>query len=333
MTAARHAAATATQERGAAEGRAGGGAALDSGLKSYARTEETAALLDQIGLAVGCSRPLLMVNELGESVTVRCGTRRAADCPSCAALYRGDVSTLLRSGVLDHGGVVVMLTLTAPSFGRVHRVPKTPSPRLSDRARAAWEKRSRRRCPCGATHRPGDDLAGVPLDPDQYDGAGQVRWNRGTGRLWNRTATRCTRALGLDERLPYALIAEPQARGAMHFHGLLRVPEVAPLDIYIDSAGRRRSRRVESAVAGSETIVDGEAMRWGAQVVAEVITTADGRHARRSVGSRKVVDLCRQGSRCCPTAGGTLAARRGNCAPHAMRGQSRCRLVHDSLSP
>ncbi|WP_158716344.1 replication initiator [Blastococcus sp. Marseille-P5729] len=285
MTAARHAAATATQERGAAEGRAGGAAALDQVSKSYARrTDETVELLERVGIAVGCSRPLRMVNEVGETIEVRCGTRRAADCPSCSALYRGDVSALLRSGVLDHGGIVVMLTLTAPSFGRVHRVPKPASPRLADRHRAAWVKRARRRCPCGMIHRPGDDLAGVPLDADRYDVAAQVRWNRRTGVLWNRTATRLTRALGLDGRLPYALVAEPQARGAMHFHGLLRVPDEATLGIYRDSAGRRRSRRIELAVAAAETVVDGEVMRWGSQVIAEVITTSDGRHARRSIG-------------------------------------------------
>ncbi len=58
-----------------------------------------------------------------------CGTRRETLCPPCASLYRGDAFALVAAGlrggkevpetVAEHPAV--LLTLTAPSFGAVHR--------------------------------------------------------------------------------------------------------------------------------------------------------------------------------------------------------------------
>ena len=61
-------------------------------------------------------------------VHVRCGNRRASECPSCSRLYAADMFHLIRAGVTggktvpesvaDHP--LLFATLTAPSFGRVH---------------------------------------------------------------------------------------------------------------------------------------------------------------------------------------------------------------------
>jgi Replication initiator protein, pSAM2 len=59
-----------------------------------------------------------------------CGTRRATLCGSCAEVYRGDARQLVRAGLNGGKGVpveislrpAVFATLTAPSFGAVHRV-------------------------------------------------------------------------------------------------------------------------------------------------------------------------------------------------------------------
>lgn len=62
------------------------------------------------------------------AVHVRCGNRRASECPSCSRLYAADMFHLIRAGVnggktvpesvADHP--LVFATMTAPSFGRVH---------------------------------------------------------------------------------------------------------------------------------------------------------------------------------------------------------------------
>lgn len=233
----------------------------------------------------------MMVDRLsGESVLVRCGSRRLADCVSCSALYSGDASAILRAGVLDvdPSSTVVMLTLTAPSFGAVHRVPRNASPRLTTSARNAWEQRAGRAlCRCGVKHEPGDRLAGVAIDPDSYDYDAQAEWNAAFGRLWNRTATRLTRDLGLAERLPYAGTTEWQARGAVHAHMLVRLPAWVQLGLFKDSVGRLRSSQIEDSVQSAGTTVAGRCFRWGSAVVAEIISAPGmdaGRHAKRTIG-------------------------------------------------
>lgn len=77
----------------------------------------------QAVIARGCLRPYLTKT----GVWVRCGSRVTSVCASCAELYRGDWAAIARSGVFD-GPVqdfrFYLLTLTAPSFGSVHRVPR-----------------------------------------------------------------------------------------------------------------------------------------------------------------------------------------------------------------
>lgn len=201
--------ASAAPRAEASEASGGGGAALVPVSNLYAaQHDRVEKALQAAGVSLPCERPILVVDrDSGETVKVRCGTRRAAECVSCAALYSGDASAILRAGALDAepGTVIVMLTLTAPSFGAVHRVPREASPRLSADARAAWQARAgRTKCRCGQVHAVGDRLAGVALDVDSYDYEGQAAWNAGFGRLWNRTATRLARDLGLSARLAYA---------------------------------------------------------------------------------------------------------------------------------
>ena len=116
----------------------------------------------------GCVRPI----RISSGVWVRCGSRLTGKCPSCAELYRGDWAAIARSGIFD-GPLAnfrfYLLTLTAPSFGAVHRIPRS-------------EMKQAKRCRCGALRRVKDaSLRGVPLDPSTYDYAGQVRWNRDAG--------------------------------------------------------------------------------------------------------------------------------------------------------
>jgi hypothetical protein len=161
-------------------------------------------------------------------------------------LYRGDWAAIARSGIFDGpvaGFRFYLLTLTAPSFGGVHRVPKS-------------EGDVARRCGCGALHTVADKaLRGVPLDAEAYDYAGQAAWNRDAGVLWDRTRRRLRDRWGSVE---FFIVREWQARGVLHTHALLRIGGgEAPSPHDLGAAAR-------SAVATSP--VDGTVVTWGDQV-------------------------------------------------------------------
>lgn len=169
-----------------------------------------------------CAHPIKMVDvETAEVIEVRCKSRRIAQCPSCAALYRGDASNILRVGALDsNADAFVWLTLGAPSFGDVHRVPRAPSKAMA-RKRKETKPRS---CRCGVVHdeKRDDHLRGVPISPREYRYRDAVLWNRHVGALWHRTVDAIAEEWG--ERPEYVRVSEWQARGSVHFHCLIRVP-------------------------------------------------------------------------------------------------------------
>jgi len=205
-------------------------------------------------LARGCSSPVKTVT----GVWVRCGSRIKSRCESCAELYRGDWAAIARSGVFD-GPVDLfrfyLLTLTAPSFGSVHRVPR--------------EGAQRKPCGCGSVHTAADaGLRGVPLDPGSYDYAGQVAWNRDSGVLWDRTRRR------LRDRwdsLEYFIVREWQDRGVLHVHVLVRIArlEAPHADVL------REAARTATAVSR----IDGTLVEWGTQARCDAFR-ADGDGAK-----------------------------------------------------
>lgn len=202
-----------------------------------------------------CSRPI----ETATGVMVRCGSRVKSRCPSCAELYRGDWAAIARSGIFD-GPVenyrFYLLTLTAPSFGQVHRVPRSADVRAA-------------RCGCGATHAATEaTLRGVPLDTSSYDYRGQVAWNRDAGVLWDRTRRRVRDRWDSAE---YFVVREWQERGVLHVHALVRIDRVgAPTADQLGEAAR-------TAVAVSK--IDGTHVEWGAQSRCDAFK-ADGEGAR-----------------------------------------------------
>jgi hypothetical protein len=186
-----------------------------------------------------------------------CGNRRTEACPSCAETYRRDAYQVIRAGLVGGKGIpetaashpAVFATFTAPSFGPVHaRVISCH--RCADRARCDCRPdpcRARRdggTCQhgrpdtCFARHRPGDALLGRAICPDCYDYAAHVVWNNTAGELWRRTKqaaerhlNHLARARGLPKvRLSHGKAAEFQARGAVHFHVLLRLDGIDPAD-------------------------------------------------------------------------------------------------------
>ncbi len=223
------------------------------------------AWLDHIWPAAACTRPIRLRGDIrhidaatGEllrtiptigmpdwSIYKACGNRRVTTCPGCAETYRRDAYHLLRAGLIGGKGVTpdvaghpaVFVTFTAPSFGPVHSRPVRQHT-CADRSRCTCRPQ-----PCRARRN-------QPLCPDCYDYPAHVVWNNAAGELWRRTKQAIERRLGQLARrrgvLPiwvpcegkYRLVdpvrvahgkaAEYQARGAVHFHALLRLDGYDP---------------------------------------------------------------------------------------------------------
>ena len=186
-----------------------------------------------------------------------CGNRRATTCPGCAETYRRDAFHLIRAGLAGGKGVpesvaghpLVFATFTAPSFGPVHSRPVrrhtcAGKQHCHCKAEPCHPRRNAGKCPhgrplaCYRRHSPGDPRLGTPLCMDCYDYPAHVVWNAAAGELWRRTKQDIERHLiqlaghrGIPwpaehlppVRLPHGKAAEYQARGAVHFHALLRL--------------------------------------------------------------------------------------------------------------
>ena len=186
-----------------------------------------------------------------------CGNRRATTCPGCAETYRRDAFHLIRAGLAGGKSVpesvaghpLVFATFTAPSFGPVHSRPVrrhtcAGKQHCNCKAEPCHPRRNAGKCPhgrplaCYRRHSPGDPRLATPLCMDCYDYPAHVVWNAAAGELWRRTKQDIERHLiqlaghrGIPwpaeylppVRLPHGKAAEYQARGAVHFHALLRL--------------------------------------------------------------------------------------------------------------
>lgn len=211
-------------------------------------------------------------------VLARCKNRRATVCPSCSRLYAGDTWQLVHRGLTDNpetGQVrpAVFVTLTAPSFGPVHRI-------------GACHPHQRGRCPhdrprrCGTQHRAGAPLVGSPLCGECYDYPGHVLFSWHAPELWHRftitlrrnlrRALRDREAAPNSVRLSYVKIVELQQRGIPHYHAVVRLDPTgehadSPLTatdlaaLITRAAGAARLR-----VPGAED--DAVSVRFGTQV-------------------------------------------------------------------
>ncbi len=124
---------------------------------------------------------------------IRCGNRRATQCPSCSRLYAADMFQLIRAGVSGGKTVpasvaenpLVFATLTAPSFGPVHgrrdggrRCHPRPG---RDSACAHGRPRI-----CLAHHGEDDPALGQPICGDCYDYSSHLVWQWWAPDLWRR---------------------------------------------------------------------------------------------------------------------------------------------------
>ncbi|MEV6822291.1 replication initiator [Nocardiopsis dassonvillei] len=271
-------------------------------------------VLSTIKRVRGCSEPLRLRGQLstvdaatgaceavwsttgqpGQVLMVACGNRRASRCPACADTYQGDTFHLIRAGLVGGDKGVpeavrshprVFATLTAPSFGPVHRGPDA-----SGRAVVCHPRRSG--AACYRRHTADDSAVGQPLDADAYDYDGHVLWNNHAGDLWSRFTVYLRRHLadaagiGRTEfnrtvRVSYAKVAEFQARGLVHFHAVIRLdtkrpdgivePPPAWASVELLTAAIRSA--AAAVVVPVETATGSRFLSWGEQVDVHAITS------------------------------------------------------------
>ncbi|WP_145502924.1 replication initiator [Streptomyces sp. CFMR 7] len=176
--------------------------------------------------------------EPGRRIIVRCGNRRKSQCTSCSYLHSGDSYQIIRTGMGGGKGTPesvaghpqIFVTLTAPSFGAVHRAGPAPCRNSSPQSTCPHG----RSLACQLQHSEGDERIGSALCHECYDYSGHVLWHAHAGELWNRTIRNIRRliadASGVKRnqlnnhiRLTFAKVAEYQKRGAVHFHAVMRL--------------------------------------------------------------------------------------------------------------
>ena len=193
---------------------------------------------------------------------VRCGNRRASECPSCSRLYAADMFQLIRAGVAAGKTVpesvaenpLVFATVTAPSFGPVHGRRDTGRchPHAGTEATCAHGRPRR----CLAQHGEDDPVIGQPICADCYDYASHLVWQWWAPDLWRRFTIALRRLVAKQLQVPanrlaevatvqYAKVAEYQVRGAVHFHALIRLDGPCTRDGFA-----RAPRVVDATVLG-----------------------------------------------------------------------------------
>jgi hypothetical protein len=268
--------------------------------------------LDQIESIGGCAHPIYLSGrttvvddatgallrhydtsgEPGGRMPVRCRNRRESRCQPCAHLHAGDTFHLVRSGLLGGKGTPkrvrfhprLFVTLTAPSFGPVHRASGDAGAYCRAR-RDGGTCEHGRPMGCGRRHADTDPAVGQPLCQDCYDYIGHALWHASAGTLWNRFChtirRRLATAAGITQTafrehltLAFAKVAEYQKRGAVHFHAVIRLDgPKGPASSPPDWATAQLLEEVVQSAAGAVEIctpyspATGErAMRWGRQL-------------------------------------------------------------------
>jgi hypothetical protein len=192
------------------------------------------------------------------------------------------------------GNPQVFVTLTAPSFGAVHRVCSKSDPK--DRCRA---RRGVPVCEHGnplfcARHTAGDAVIGTPLCPACYDYNGAALFNNVasplfkalTDTVYHRLAVlggASRSAVRRLVRVEYLKVAEFQARGVVHFHVVMRLdgsggagdppPGWASAEALCEVV--RSAAGAVSVAAPVSAAVGDRVMRFGSQVDAQVVGLAE----------------------------------------------------------
>ncbi len=267
---------------------------------------EIVMLAERVKHTGGCEHPIRLratglgspsVGEPDGVLLIACKSRRETRCEPCAATYRADARQIVRAGLEGGKGMpltvashpAVFVTVTAPSFGPVHRAGGAPC-----HARGPGRCSHGRPKSCLSRHTESDELVGAPLCAQCYDYLGAVLFNATAGELWRRVTIYARRHLAYllkrperelkDEvRLSYLKVAELQRRGVVHLHGIVRADaardEVLPPPAEITTL--LLSRAILRAVAAvyKEVEIEGVTRRlvFGEQVRVDPLSAGEAR--------------------------------------------------------
>ncbi len=262
--------------------------------------------LEQVAATGGCARPVYLRGvsatfdavsgelvrrystdgEPGERLALRCRNRRASRCGPCSWLHQGDSWHLVHAGLAGGKGVPedvqlhpsVFVTLTAPSFGRVHRAGSCHRERPGVCAHG-------RALGCGRVHPENGGLVGAPVCVECYDYPGHVLWNAHAGALWKAFGDNVYHHLaalaGVGRsavrrvlRVSAVKVAEYQRRGVVHFHAVVRLdgpagavdppPSWVTADVLVNAV--RTAAGAVALVAPASAAYGERRLRFGVQV-------------------------------------------------------------------
>jgi hypothetical protein len=261
--------------------------------------EERTALVREVALAGNCSHPIRISGEMvnlatGEvgtnALRIACKDRRRVICPACSYTYKADAWILVSTGLMGGKGTPeavgthprLFVTLTAPSFGRVHTITASggcTTRRRSSQGTGGGVGRCQhgRLQSCARRHLLEDPQLGRPLCYECFDYESAVLWNAHVARLWHRTIQSIRRSLGEAggvaqsklkslAQLHYLKVAEVQRRGLVHLHAIIRVD--GPNDVDIDPpewlTAEFLAHVIERAVKSTSIVgLHGESIHWG----------------------------------------------------------------------
>jgi hypothetical protein len=260
-------------------------------------------LLAEVSSAGHCVHPIQLRGltadvETGELqhvlFRVACKDRRASVCPSCSYLYKTDAWILISAGLVGGKGLSaeverharVFVTLTAPSFGAVHR--SADAGECHPRSRTV-RCRHGASTTCPAQHDSDDPRLGTPLCLECFDYESAVVWNAMASRLWHRTIVRLRQGVAATHgttdrglltvaRLNYVKVAEFQRRGLVHFHVVIRAdgpegPESSPPEWLTAELLQRQVRRLARTMTLKG--IEDRSFRWGTQLEVTDVTALD----------------------------------------------------------
>lgn len=191
----------------------------------------------------------------------RCWNKSPDICPGCSDIHRLHTKRIIWDGINEKSEqeeieVIVsgnyeyyFLTLTAPTFGKVHRVDKSSSNPTPCTCKKKWHVSTET---CGST----------PIDISHYRYKEQILWNFYSNDLWTRTQQRLRRRY--KNKIETAYVREPQKRGTVHYHVIVRVPKE------FDQA--QIMKELEQLREVTLTI-DGYIYKWGTQAKVEHVKT------------------------------------------------------------
>ena len=195
----------------------------------------------------------------GTGTMRRCWNKSPDICPGCAKIHRLHTKFIIWSGINENSEpqeeqvkvsanyLFYFVTLTAPSFGKVH---------VFDKHSTTYTF-----CDCGKQHKADDSEVSTPLELNAYRYSEQVRWNFYSNDLYRRTQENLRRRY---PEIETCYVREPQKRGVVHYHVIVRVPSYFD---QVEVMEELKQLRAQTLKIGSHVY------KWGRQTDVQRVNT------------------------------------------------------------